>query len=129
MESQQAVQNPGGECSQDKGKSSHYPSYRRTIEPESAYSDSFRITISRPTQLSSGFKPFRKQHISGQESPFFTLPGSFQEKTRTQREKQDFFQPKEERVRPNDPEAVGLGERYNKEPQIAVNSFRISCPY
>ncbi|MBW0542694.1 hypothetical protein O181_082409 [Austropuccinia psidii MF-1] len=140
MESQQAVQNPGGECSQDKGKSSHYPSYRRTVEPESAYSDSFRITGSRPTQLSSGFTPFRKQHISGftpfrkqhisgQESPFFPLPGSFQEKTRKQREKQDFFQPKEERVRPNDPEAVGLGERDNKESEIAVNNFRISCPY
>ncbi|MBW0565198.1 hypothetical protein O181_104913, partial [Austropuccinia psidii MF-1] len=31
MESQQEVQAPGVEGNQDKGKSSHYPSYRRTI--------------------------------------------------------------------------------------------------
>ncbi|MBW0520608.1 hypothetical protein O181_060323 [Austropuccinia psidii MF-1] len=31
MESQQAVQTPGVKGNQDKGKSSHYPSYRRTI--------------------------------------------------------------------------------------------------
>ncbi|MBW0471009.1 hypothetical protein O181_010724 [Austropuccinia psidii MF-1] len=100
MESQQAVQTPGGEGNQDKGKTSHYPSYRRTAEPDRAYYDSFRLTRSRPTQLSSG-----------QESPLFTIPGSFQEKTRIQREKQDLFQPQAEKVRPNDPEAVGLGER------------------
>ncbi|MBW0521860.1 hypothetical protein O181_061575 [Austropuccinia psidii MF-1] len=93
MESQQAVQNPGGEGNQDKGKFSHYPSYRRMAEKDSAYSDSFRLTSSRPTQLSSGFPPFRHQHISGQESPFFTIPASFQAKTRIQREQQDLFQP------------------------------------
>ncbi|MBW0469112.1 hypothetical protein O181_008827 [Austropuccinia psidii MF-1] len=80
MESQQEVQTPGGDGNQDKGKSSHYPSYRRKTEPERSYSDSFRLTRSRPTQLPSGFTPFRKQNISGQESPFFTIPGSFQEK-------------------------------------------------
>ncbi|MBW0465997.1 hypothetical protein O181_005712 [Austropuccinia psidii MF-1] len=44
-------------------------------------------TRSRPTQLFSGFTPFRHQNISGQESPFFTIPGSFQEKTRIQGKK------------------------------------------
>ncbi|MBW0548641.1 hypothetical protein O181_088356 [Austropuccinia psidii MF-1] len=51
------------------------------------------------------------QQISGQESPFFTMPGRFQEKTRTQGQKQDLFQPKAERVRPSEQEAVGLSGR------------------
>ncbi|MBW0476139.1 hypothetical protein O181_015854 [Austropuccinia psidii MF-1] len=101
MESHQEVQTPGGEGNQDKGESSHYPRYRRTAEPDGAYSDSFRLTRSRPTQLSSGFKPFRHQQISGQESQLFTIPGSFQEKTRIKGKKQYIFQTKEERVRPN----------------------------
>ncbi|MBW0575766.1 hypothetical protein O181_115481 [Austropuccinia psidii MF-1] len=74
LESHQAVQTPGGEGKQDKGESSHYPSYRRTTDPDRAYSDSFRLTRSRPKQLSSGFTPFRNQQISGQESPFFIIP-------------------------------------------------------
>ncbi|MBW0468160.1 hypothetical protein O181_007875 [Austropuccinia psidii MF-1] len=128
MESQQAVQTPGGEGNQDKGKSSHYPSYRRKIEPDRAYSDSFRLTRSRPTQLSSGFTPFKEQQISGQESPFFTIPGSFQEKTRGEREKQDLLQPQVERVRLKNPEAVGPGERRAQEPEISVDTSRISSP-
>ncbi|MBW0476754.1 hypothetical protein O181_016469 [Austropuccinia psidii MF-1] len=128
MESHQEVQTPGGEGSQDKGESSYYTSYRRTAEPSRAYSDSFRLTRSRPTQLSSGFTPFRHQRISGKESPFFTIPGIFQEKTRIQGKKQEFFQTKAERVRTNDPEAVGLGERSTQEPEIVVNTSRISSP-
>ncbi|MBW0539938.1 hypothetical protein O181_079653 [Austropuccinia psidii MF-1] len=54
LESHQEVQTPAGEGKQDKGESIHYPSYRRTADPDSAYSDSFRITRSRPNQLSSG---------------------------------------------------------------------------
>ncbi|MBW0552419.1 hypothetical protein O181_092134 [Austropuccinia psidii MF-1] len=72
LESYQAVQTPGGKGTEDKGESSHYPSYRRTVNPDRAYSDSFRLTRSRPNQLSSGFTPFRNQQISGQESPFVT---------------------------------------------------------
>ncbi|MBW0550818.1 hypothetical protein O181_090533 [Austropuccinia psidii MF-1] len=110
LESHQTVQTPGGEGKQDKGESSHYPGYRRTAELDRAYSDSFRLTRSRPNQLSSGSTPFRKQKKSGQESPFFTISGSFPEKTRIQGQGQDLFQPKAERVRTNDPEAVVLGE-------------------
>ncbi|MBW0559637.1 hypothetical protein O181_099352 [Austropuccinia psidii MF-1] len=77
LKSHQAVQTPGGEGKQDKGESSHYPSYRRAADPDRAYSDSFRLTRSIPNQLSSGFKQFRNQQISGQELPFFTIPGSF----------------------------------------------------
>ncbi|MBW0558258.1 hypothetical protein O181_097973 [Austropuccinia psidii MF-1] len=78
LESHQEVQTPGGEGKQDKGESSHYPSYRRTADPERDYSDYFRL---RPNKLSSAFTPFRYQEISSQESPFFKIPGSFQEKT------------------------------------------------
>ncbi|MBW0488914.1 hypothetical protein O181_028629 [Austropuccinia psidii MF-1] len=106
MGSHQAVQNPGGEGSHDKGETSHYPSYKRTAEPDRAYSDSIRLTWSRPTQLSSGFKPFRHQQIGGQELPLFTIPGGFQENASIKGQKQGIFQPKEERVRTNDPEAV-----------------------
>ncbi|MBW0506281.1 hypothetical protein O181_045996 [Austropuccinia psidii MF-1] len=125
---QKTVQASGREGNQDKGESSHYPSYRRTAEPDSKYSDSFRLTRRRPNQLSSGFTPFRNQHICGQESPFFTITGSFREKTRTQGQKQNHLQPKEERVRPNDLEAVGLGERSTQELEIVVHTSRISSP-
>ncbi|MBW0521106.1 hypothetical protein O181_060821 [Austropuccinia psidii MF-1] len=91
LEAQKAVQTPGGEGKQDKGESSPYPSYRRTAYPDRAYSDSFRLTRSRPNQLPSSFTPFRNQKISGQEFPFFTIPGSFQEKTRIQGQKKTSF--------------------------------------
>ncbi|MBW0544557.1 hypothetical protein O181_084272 [Austropuccinia psidii MF-1] len=128
FESHQAVQTPGGEGKQNKGESSHYPSYRRTTNLDRAHSDSLRLTRSRTNQLSSGFPPFRNQQVSGQESPFFTLPGSFKEKTRTQGQKKDLFSPKAERVRPNDPETVGLGEGSTQEPEVVVNHSRISSP-
>ncbi|MBW0526435.1 hypothetical protein O181_066150 [Austropuccinia psidii MF-1] len=128
LESYQEVQTAGGEGKQDKGKSSHYPSYRRTTDPDRAYSDSFRLTRSRPNQLSSGFTPFRNQQISGQESPFFTIPGIFQEKTTIQGQKQDHLHPKEERVRLYDQEAVGFGERHAQEPKVALNNSRIRSP-
>ncbi|MBW0503863.1 hypothetical protein O181_043578 [Austropuccinia psidii MF-1] len=63
-----------------------------------------------------------------QESPFFTISDSFQENTRIQGQEQNLFQLKAEGVRPNDPEAVGLGERITQEPQIAVHTSRISSP-
>ncbi|MBW0485901.1 hypothetical protein O181_025616 [Austropuccinia psidii MF-1] len=126
MESQQEVHTPRIEGNQDKGESSHYPSYRRTADTDRAHSDSFRLTRSRLTQLSSGSTPFSHQQISGQELPFFTIPGSFQENIRIQWQKQDIFQPRAERVRPNDPEAFGVGERSTQEPEIVVNISRIS---
>ncbi|MBW0501977.1 hypothetical protein O181_041692 [Austropuccinia psidii MF-1] len=128
LESHQEVQTPGGEGKQDKGESSHYPSYRRTTDPDRAHSDSFRLTRSRPNQLSSGFPSFGNQQVSGQESPFFTIPGCFQEKTRIQGQKEDQFQPEKERVRLNDPEAVGFGEGSTQEPEVFVNHSRISTP-
>ncbi|MBW0463466.1 hypothetical protein O181_003181 [Austropuccinia psidii MF-1] len=99
---------------------------QRTTDPDRAYSDSFRLTRSRPNQLCSGLTLFRNQQISGQESPFFTIPGSFQEKTRIQGQKNDHLQPKEERLRPNDPEAVGFGERSSQELEVVVHNSRIS---
>ncbi|MBW0532912.1 hypothetical protein O181_072627 [Austropuccinia psidii MF-1] len=128
LESHKEVQTPAGDGKQDKGESRYYPGYRRTADPDRAYSDSFRLTRSRPNQFSSGLTPFRNQLISGQASPFFTIPGSFQEKTRIQGKKQDHLQPEEERVRPNDPKAVGFGERSAQEPEVVVNNFGISSP-
>ncbi|MBW0488260.1 hypothetical protein O181_027975 [Austropuccinia psidii MF-1] len=128
LESHQEVQTPGGEGKQNNGEPRHYPSYRRTTDPDRAHSDSFRLTRSRPNQLSSGFTPFRNQQISGQESPFFTLTGGLQEKTRTQGKAQDLFSTKAERVRPNDPETVGIGERIAQEPEVVVNHSRTSSP-
>ncbi|MBW0591255.1 hypothetical protein O181_130970 [Austropuccinia psidii MF-1] len=72
--------------------------------------------------------PFRNQQISGPESPFFTIPGSFQEKTRKQGQEQTLLQQEEERVRPYHPEAVGLGKRSTQEPEVAVNHSRVSIP-
>ncbi|MBW0543532.1 hypothetical protein O181_083247 [Austropuccinia psidii MF-1] len=128
LESHQEFQTPGGEGKQAKGESRRYPSYRITTDPDREYSDSFRLTRSRPNQLSSGFTPFRNQQISGQESPFFTIPGSFHEKTRTQGQKHDLFLPTAERVRPNYPEALGIGERSTREPEMFVHNSRISSP-
>ncbi|MBW0562737.1 hypothetical protein O181_102452 [Austropuccinia psidii MF-1] len=125
---QEAVQTPGGEGTEDKGESSHYPSYRRTSDADRASSDSFKLTRSRPNKLSTGFIPFRNQQIKGQESPFFTIPGSFQEKTRIKGQRQDHLQLKEERVGPNDPEAVGFGERSAQEPALVAHNSRISSP-
>ncbi|MBW0536599.1 hypothetical protein O181_076314 [Austropuccinia psidii MF-1] len=103
-------------------------SYRRTADPDRESSDSFRLTRSRPNQLSSGFTPFRNHQINGKESPFITIPGSFQEKKRMQGQEQNLFQPKAERVRPNDPEAVELGERSTQALKIVVHTSRISSP-
>ncbi|MBW0528082.1 hypothetical protein O181_067797 [Austropuccinia psidii MF-1] len=129
MEYKQAVQTPGGEGSQDKGESSHYKSYRRKTEPERSYYDSFRLIRSRSSQLSSDFTPFRNQQIRGQESPFFTIPVTFQEKTRVKAQEQELFQPKAERVGPNDTEAIGLGERSTQEPEVGLNnSNKIKSP-
>ncbi|MBW0475043.1 hypothetical protein O181_014758 [Austropuccinia psidii MF-1] len=104
LESHPEVQTSGREGNQDKGESSHYPSYRRQDEPDRAYYDSFRLKRRRPTQLSSGFTPFRHQKISVQQSPFLTTPDRFHENTSIQWQKQNIFQPKTERVRPNSSE-------------------------
>ncbi|MBW0469927.1 hypothetical protein O181_009642 [Austropuccinia psidii MF-1] len=129
LESQQVVQNPVGKGIQDKGESSHYPSHRRNTEPDRAYTDSLRFTRSKPTKIPNGFTPFRHQNINYPESPFFTIPDIFQEKTRIKGEKQKSFQPEAERFIPNDPEAVGLGERSTQEKELALNtSDRISSP-
>ncbi|MBW0536355.1 hypothetical protein O181_076070 [Austropuccinia psidii MF-1] len=90
------------------------------------YGNHQRLTRRRPNKLSSGFTPFRNQQISGQESPFFTIQGSFQEKTRIQGQKQDHIQPGEGKVKPNDPEAVGFSEISAQKPEEAVNNSRMS---
>ncbi|MBW0475216.1 hypothetical protein O181_014931 [Austropuccinia psidii MF-1] len=100
LEFHQEFKTPGGEVKPNEGESSHYPSHRRAADPNRAYSDSFRLKRSRPNQFYSGFIPFRNQNISGQESPFFTNPGSFLENTRIQGQKQDLFR---QRQKTSDP--------------------------
>ncbi|MBW0549166.1 hypothetical protein O181_088881 [Austropuccinia psidii MF-1] len=93
------------------------------MEPGKEYSDSFRIERSgKPTHLPSGFTPNIIQKISGQESPFSTIPRIFQDKTRIKRKKENFHPPEEERTRPNDQEAVQLSEGSTKEQGIFVNN-------
>ncbi|MBW0487233.1 hypothetical protein O181_026948 [Austropuccinia psidii MF-1] len=45
-----------------------------------------------------------------------------------QRKKQDPFQTQAERVRPNNPEAMEIGERSTQEPEIGVNTSGIRSP-
>ncbi|MBW0569335.1 hypothetical protein O181_109050 [Austropuccinia psidii MF-1] len=93
---------------QDKGESSQYPSHRRRFEPEREYSDFFRLLRSKTTRLPIRLKPLKNKKSSDQRSPFFTITGFSQEKTRIKVQEQDFFQPEAERVRPNDLEAFRL---------------------
>ncbi|MBW0542595.1 hypothetical protein O181_082310 [Austropuccinia psidii MF-1] len=98
------------------------------------------LSQARPALIPSGSEevdqpnsPVSSHHsgtkkISGQESPFLAIPHSFQENTRIKAQKQAFFEPKAEKVRPNYPEAVGLGEGSTQEPGIVVNTSRISIP-
>ncbi|MBW0556452.1 hypothetical protein O181_096167 [Austropuccinia psidii MF-1] len=93
------------------------------MEPERSYSDSFRLIRScQPTKLPSGFTPLRHQKTSGQESPYFPIPGNIQDRERIIGQEQDFFQPEGERVRPYDPETVGTAERSTKNQQKVVNT-------
>ncbi|MBW0491149.1 hypothetical protein O181_030864 [Austropuccinia psidii MF-1] len=102
LESQKAVRNPGG-----KG----------------------RLARSKPARLPGGFTPLTHQNISGQDSPFFTIRASFQEKKRIKVQEQEFFKTEAERVRTNYSEAVGLSERSTQNPEIILNtSDRISTP-
>ncbi|MBW0531945.1 hypothetical protein O181_071660 [Austropuccinia psidii MF-1] len=48
--------------------------------------------------------------------------------TRIQGQKHNLFQPKAERVRPYDPEVVGIGERSTQGPAVGVHPSRISSP-
>ncbi|MBW0478286.1 hypothetical protein O181_018001 [Austropuccinia psidii MF-1] len=113
------------EGSQNQGEYSHNPAYIGEMEPEIAYYYSFRLTRSRTIQLSSGFKPLRIQKSRGQESPLCTVPGSFQKKTRIKGKEQDYFQPEEEIIRPQDPEVFRLGESSTQKEKIIVNKSDI----
>ncbi|MBW0476537.1 hypothetical protein O181_016252 [Austropuccinia psidii MF-1] len=87
------------------------------------------IDFSSHMVITKGWNPmWKNQQISGQEETFFTIPGSFQEKTGIQGKKQDHLKPEEERVRPNYPEAFGLGERSAQELEVVVNNSRMNSP-
>ncbi|MBW0537417.1 hypothetical protein O181_077132 [Austropuccinia psidii MF-1] len=101
-EFQQEAQNPIGNGSQYQVESSYYPSYRRKMEPEEEYSHSFSLKRSgKSTQFPSIFATIRIQQLSGKESAFFPIPGSFQGNIMMKRKEQDFSHPEEKIVRPN----------------------------
>ncbi|MBW0531251.1 hypothetical protein O181_070966 [Austropuccinia psidii MF-1] len=105
-----------------------------------SYQEEEKLTQKGPTQIPSGSQgagkissPVASHHSEtsrsvAKESPFVTIPGIFQEKTRRQGQEQNLLQPEKERVRPHDPEAVGLGKRSTQEPEVVVNHSRISSP-
>ncbi|MBW0502713.1 hypothetical protein O181_042428 [Austropuccinia psidii MF-1] len=70
----------------------------------------------------------RESRIRENQATIQAIEGSFQEEANIHNKGQDFFQPQEERFRPNDPEASGLGERSKEEAKVAVNTSRISSP-
>ncbi|MBW0521916.1 hypothetical protein O181_061631 [Austropuccinia psidii MF-1] len=57
-----------------------------------------------------------------------TPRGTFQDKTRKQGKEKNLLQQEEERVRPYDPGAVGLGKGSTQEPEVAINHSKISSP-
>ncbi|MBW0492279.1 hypothetical protein O181_031994 [Austropuccinia psidii MF-1] len=88
-----------------------------------------RLSRSKPVRLPGGFTPLTHQKISGQDSPFFTIPASFQEKKRVKVQEKEFFKTEAEIFTTNDSEAVGLSERSTQKPEIILNTFdRISIP-
>ncbi|MBW0504429.1 hypothetical protein O181_044144 [Austropuccinia psidii MF-1] len=90
-----------------------------------SYGNHQRMESQQAVQAPGG----KNQKISGQESPFFRIPGTLQENTRIKGKEEDFFQPKAERVRPNDIEFFGLGEGSKKDQEIVLNtSNRIRSP-
>ncbi|MBW0543665.1 hypothetical protein O181_083380 [Austropuccinia psidii MF-1] len=66
--------------------------HRIGIEPERAYSDSFRLKrCGQPTKLPNGFTPLRQQKTSGKESPYFPILGNIQDRERNIGKEQAFF--------------------------------------
>ncbi|MBW0496622.1 hypothetical protein O181_036337 [Austropuccinia psidii MF-1] len=93
------------------------------MEPEITYSDPLRLMrTGNPTRLPSGFTPLRHQQISDQESPYFPIPDSIQERKIIIGQEQDFFHPEPERVRSYDQEIVGPVSRSTKKQQTVVNT-------
>ncbi|MBW0483543.1 hypothetical protein O181_023258 [Austropuccinia psidii MF-1] len=88
------------------------------------YGNHQRLESHQAVQTSGGEGKQDKGELSQYSS--YRRTGSFQEKTRIKRQKQDHLQPKEERVRPNDPETFVFGERSSQEPEVVVHTVRIS---
>ncbi|MBW0553559.1 hypothetical protein O181_093274 [Austropuccinia psidii MF-1] len=92
--------------------------YRREMEPEIRYFDPLRLMrTGNPTRLPSGFKPLRRQKISDQELPYFTVQDRIQERKRIIGKEQDFFQREAERVRAYYPGIFGPVARSTKKQQ------------
>ncbi|MBW0491010.1 hypothetical protein O181_030725 [Austropuccinia psidii MF-1] len=88
--------------------------FNRNLKPED-WKD--MVQVLQLHQLHKDLFQWSMENKSGQESPFFTLPGGFQEKTRTQGKERYLFSLKAERVRPK-----------TQEQEVVVNHSRISSP-
>ncbi|MBW0495122.1 hypothetical protein O181_034837 [Austropuccinia psidii MF-1] len=91
----------------------------------------FRLLEERETRIRENQATIQAiEEWLNQTGPTLIPSGSqgFPGEDKDKREKKDIFQPKAERVIPNGPEAVGLGERSTQEPEIVVNTSRLSSP-
>ncbi|MBW0500984.1 hypothetical protein O181_040699 [Austropuccinia psidii MF-1] len=76
---------------------------------------------------SSSAPPTPQRYISMEHGQQKVQPGKrFPGEKKDTRAKKHLFQPKEERIRPHDPEIVGFGERSAQQPEVVVNHSRIS---
>ncbi|MBW0481082.1 hypothetical protein O181_020797 [Austropuccinia psidii MF-1] len=82
--------------------------------------------------ITKGCNPTRKFRLVGeptdqwQRVTILHNPRKFPGEDKDISAKKDHFQPKEERVRPNDPEAVQFSEKSAQEPEVVVHNSRIS---
>ncbi|MBW0460757.1 hypothetical protein O181_000472 [Austropuccinia psidii MF-1] len=130
VESEQEAQTPGGKGRNYQRDQRYYPIYGREMKTERSYTYSFSLTGNgKSAQLLGGFKPLRIHKVSGQESPLFQIPSSFQDKERIKRKEKYLFHLEAERVRPNDPKIAGTSEVSTQEQEIFVITFcRTSSP-
>ncbi|MBW0573211.1 hypothetical protein O181_112926 [Austropuccinia psidii MF-1] len=70
LESHLAVQTPGGEGKQDKGESSHYPSYRRTADPDGSI---LRFLQAHKEQAKSALQWLHTIHKQTYQCPRVTI--------------------------------------------------------
>ncbi|MBW0504882.1 hypothetical protein O181_044597 [Austropuccinia psidii MF-1] len=114
LESQQDFEALGGKRNQNQGEPGSHTSHRELLAHERAQSDSGTPRQGRrSTIFSTIIQQFQTLQDKGNVIQRFPIiPGIFQKKKRSLREKQKFFQLEEERSRPLDEETNGLSPSY-----------------
>ncbi|MBW0591743.1 hypothetical protein O181_131458 [Austropuccinia psidii MF-1] len=127
LEPQQEFQTLRRKSNQNQREPGSHTSHREILAQGRAQSDSGTPRNGRRSPIfPTTIQQFQALQAKGnfiQGSP--TIPGSFQQEKRSPREKQNFFQPEEERSRPIDEKADGLSPRSTQKQKIVVptNSF------